>query len=243
MPGQENSIDVSVVIPVYNEEKFIAECIGRVGQFMALKNWRWELIISNDGSSDTTARIVKELVLKRHDDKIKLAGYDDNRGKGAAVREGVKAASGRVILVSDADLSAPIKEMDKLIKALEEGYEVAIGSRAVHAKDCDVQQSFKRWFAGRIFNALVRTIVVCGFGDTQCGFKCFKKETAKNLFSAQRLEGFSFDVEILYLAQKKGLKIKEVPVMWREGKDSRIRLVRDSIRMVRELFLIRKYHK
>jgi dolichyl-phosphate beta-glucosyltransferase len=144
--------------------------------------------------------------------------------------------------VTDADLSAPIKESDKLLQALAEGVDAAIGSRAVRKAGCDVQQSFKRRLAGRAFNLLVRALALSDCRDTQCGFKCFRREAALKLFGEQRLDGFSFDVEILYLARRRGYRVKEVPVMWREGRESRIRFFRDSLAMAGDLLRIRNLH-
>lgn len=238
MPS-ESPIELSVVMPAYNEEKNILEAIRRVDVFMKLKNWEWELLISSDGCTDRTDRLVAEYLKTRPDSRVKLLTADRNRGKGASVRQGVLAAQGRMILVTDVDLSSPIKEGDRLIAALNDGADVAIGSRAVRSKDCDVQQSFKRYIAGRIFNFFVKCLVLKGFHDTQCGFKCFKREAAKTLFAAQKLDGFSFDVEVLCLALKKGYKVKEVPVMWKQGATSRVSLFKDSLAMLKELFYLR----
>ncbi len=237
------TMDISVVIPVYNEEKCIEETLRRVGAFMSLKPWSWELIVSSDGSTDKTDEIVRAIIEKRGDGKVKLLAAGKNAGKGAVVRRGALEAQGKHILVTDADLSAPIKESDKLLAALEGGCDVAVGSRAMREKGCDVQQSFKRRLAGRIFNVLVRLLVLKDFQDTQCGFKCFKKEAARALFREQVLNGFSFDVEILFLAKKRGLKVKEVPVMWREAKSSKVKLFRDSLGMLKELMFLRKRYR
>jgi len=129
-----------------------------------------------------------------------------------------------------------------LIRAMAYEGDLAVGSRALRAEGCDVQQSFKRALSGRIFNFFVQWLVLRGIHDTQCGFKCFKKKAARDLFSAQKLDGFSFDVEILYLARKKGYQIEEVPVMWSQGADSKVKLFRDSFRMLKDLFKIKKLH-
>ncbi len=231
---------ISVVMPAYNEEKNILEAIRRVEAFMHLKKWEWELIISSDGSTDKTDSLVKTHLQSRSDARIKLLTADCNQGKGASVRRGVLAAQGQWILVTDVDLSTPIKEVDRLLAILEKGWDIAIGSRAIHAPDCDVQQSFKRWLAGRVFNFFVRSLVLKGFHDTQCGFKCFRARVAKDLFQIQKLNGFSFDVEVLCLALKKGYRVKEMPVMWRQASTSRVSLIKDSLSMVRELFYLRK---
>lgn len=233
---------LSIVIPAYNEGKTITESLRRLAAYASQRPGT-EVILSNDGSKDDSKSIASSFIAGRGDNIFKLVSTDVNRGKGAAVRSGVMAASGNVILISDADLSTPVKEVDKLLRVLEEGADIAIGSRALRQKGVDVQQSFKRHLSGRVFNLFVQTVLLKGYLDTQCGFKCFKTNVAKELFAIQKLDGFNFDVEVLYLAQKKGYKIKEVPVMWKQGLYSRVNLFTDSIRMVRELFIIKKLYK
>ncbi len=230
--------EISVVIPVYNEEKCVVRSMRRIQAFMSLKNWDWECLIVDDGSGDMTATLAAGVI--KEDGHFRLIHNVKNRGKGAAVRQGALAAAGRHVLLSDIDLSAPIKELDKLLAAIHEGNDVAIGSRAVRAPGADVRQSAKRWLFGRIFNLAVTTLVLKGFLDTQCGFKCFTREAAQTLFKLQQFDGFSFDVEILYLAQRKKMRIKEVPVMWSQGQDSKVRLFRDSYRMFRDLLRLRR---
>lgn len=242
MPATDNPVYLSIVIPVFNEAGSIGETLRRIEQFLKLKSWNWEIIVSDDGSTDETADVVRKIITTRGDSRVKCVACKTNKGKGAAVRAGVLAAKGAYILMTDADLSAPVKEVDRLLAAFEDGFDIALGSRAVRDPACDVQQSFKRRLAGRVFNFLVKAIVLKGIGDTQCGFKCFKGAIAHDLFARQKIDGFSFDVEILCLAQKKGFRIKEVAVMWKEGRTSRIRLVRDSVKMVKELFLLRSLH-
>ena len=231
---------LSVVVPVYNEEKMVLETIRRVEAFMTLKQWAWELLIVNDGSTDNTAAVVENYLKSHAGTPVRFLSYGENKKKGFAARQGVLASKGEYVLLTDADLSAPIKEVERLMRALKEGNDVAVGSRAIHAEGCEVQQTLKRRIAGRVFNFFVQTLVVRGIRDTQCGFKCFKKEAAHLLFSKQKLDGFCFDVEVLYLAKKNGLKIKEVPVMWRQGANSKVRLFRDSILMLKDLFHIRQ---
>lgn len=231
---------LSVVMPAYNEEATIAESIRRIRAFMSLKNWDWELIISDDGSTDRTAEVIRERIAGGW--PIRLLSSDRNHGKGWVCRSGIKESHGRYILLTDADLSTPIKEVDKLLAALDAGADVAIGSRARRETGADVQQTFNRRLAGRIFNLFVHALVIRGIGDTQCGFKCFRREVAQDIFFSQKLEGFSFDVEILYLAHCKGYRIKEVPVMWRQAKTSRVRLVQDAVAMVKELLALRKIY-
>ena len=231
---------LSVIVPMYNEEKMVLETIRRVEAFMTLKQWAWELIIVNDGSTDNTAFVVENYLKDHSASPVRFLSYAENKKKGFVARQGVLASKGEYVLLTDADLSSPIKEVERLIRALQEGSDVAVGSRAIHEKGCEVQQTLKRRIAGRVFNFFVQTLVMRGIRDTQCGFKCFKKEAAHFLFSKQKLDGFCFDVEVLYLAKKNGLKIKEVPVMWRQGANSKVRLFQDSILMLKDLFRIRQ---
>ncbi len=233
---------LSIVIPAYNEERNISRALRGVTEFCTLKGWTWELIVVSDGSLDKTNAILSEFLKSNPQWPIRAVITETNSGKGFACRKGIEHAEGRYILITDTDLSSPIKEVSRLIAALESGSDVAIGSRALRDKDCDVQQSLKRYISGRIFNAIVRAVILPGLHDTQCGFKCYKHAVAKKLFESQSLNGFSFDVEVLYVARKMGYKIAEVPVMWMQGEDTRVSLFRDSTRMVRDLFKIKKIH-
>ncbi len=237
-----SDIFLSVVVPAYNEEKNIPEALKKISAYLSLKNYPWEVLVSNDGSKDDTGRVVQQYADAHPNQSIRLLNFNPNHGKGFASRQGMLAANGRYVLLTDADMSSPIKEVDKLIEALEKGHEVAIGSRAIRKKGCDVQQSLKRHISGRIFNAIVQLSVLPGIQDSQCGFKLFTHDACQRLFSVQKLDGFSFDVEVLYLARKFGFKIAEVPVMWSQGEDSKVSLFRDSTRMLKEIFLIRKLH-
>jgi dolichyl-phosphate beta-glucosyltransferase len=235
-------VQLSVVIPVYNEERNIRETLRRIEAFLSLKNISWEVCVVSDGSKDGTVDVLEDVRRTKPQLPLKILRSDSNHGKGFASRRGMLEARGRYVLLTDADLSAPIKESDRLTAALEKGADVAIGSRAVREKDCDVRQSLKRHISGRIFNFFVQLLVLPGIRDSQCGFKCFTRAAAQKLFSAQKLDGFSFDAEVLYLARKNGYKIAEVPVMWSQGADSRISLFRDSFRMLKDLFKIKKLH-
>lgn len=234
------SVHLSVVVPAYNESRMIFETLRRLKAYLSLKEWAWEVIISNDGSKDNTSSIVRSIIETTNDFKIKLIDLPRNQGKGAAVKAGVLRAEGEFILISDADLSAPIKEVEKLLAALETEADVATATRAIRVPGADVQQSFKRFIAGRIFNQLVRILTKLPMTDTQCGFKCFKREAAKKIFEKLTLERFGFDVEALLLAKQEGYRIKEVPVMWKEGRESKVNLVKDSLAMIGELIYLRK---
>ncbi|HTL70263.1 MAG TPA: dolichyl-phosphate beta-glucosyltransferase [Candidatus Eisenbacteria bacterium] len=237
-----SSIAVSVVIPAYNEVSCIGESLRRVAAYLTLKGRPWEALVSTDGSTDGTDEAVRAFAARLPEGRVRLLASAANRGKGAAVRRAVLEARGRYVLVTDADLSAPIKESDKLIDALEEGFDVAIGSRGIRKPGCDVRQSLKRRVSGRVFNWFVRALLLPDFRDTQCGFKAFRLEAARALFEPIRLEGYGFDVEVLYLALRKGLRVKEVPVMWSQGRDTKVRLLKDSFSMVGQLFFLRRHY-
>ena len=240
--SESGPVQLSVVIPVYNEERNIHETLRRIEVFLSLKGVAWEVLVVSDGSKDKTHEIVESILKSRPQLPLKFLCSDTNHGKGYASRRGMLEARGGHVLLTDADLSAPIKEVDRLIAALETGAQVAIGSRVVREKDCDVRQSLKRHVSGRIFNFFVQCLVLPGIHDSQCGFKCFTHQAAQKLFSLQKLDGFSFDVEVLYLARKFGYKIAEVPVMWSQGIDSHVNFLRDSFCMLKDLFKIKKLH-
>lgn len=242
MSSSPGFVQLSVVIPVYNEGRNIRETLRKIEAFLSLKNMAWEILVASDGSKDKTDEILEEILKKRPQLPLKFFRSDVNHGKGHASRHGVLEARGRYVLLTDADLSSPIKEVDRLISALEKGAAMAIGSRALREKDCEVRQSLKRHVSGRIFNFFVQLLVLPGIHDSQCGFKCFTREAAQKLFSTQKLDGFSFDVEVLYLARKFGFKIAEVPVMWSQGIDTRVSLFHDSFTMLKDLFKIKKLH-
>ncbi|HXV19125.1 MAG TPA: dolichyl-phosphate beta-glucosyltransferase [Candidatus Omnitrophota bacterium] len=233
---------LSIVIPVYNEERRIGEGLRRVTAFLSLQKYPAEIIVSDDGSVDKTVQVVETFAASHPDVLIQTLKAPRNRGKGAVVRDGMTQARGRYLLLTDADLSSPIKEVDKLIRVLEKGADIAVGSRALRAPGCDVRQSKLRHTTGRIFSFLTRALVLDGILDTQCGFKLFRADTTKVIFKEQTIERFSFDIELLYLAAKKGLKIKEVPVMWKEEPGTRVHFIKDPMNMVRDLFYLRKLY-
>ena len=233
----------SVVVPAYNEQKRIVRALEKVCAFLSLKTEPWEVIVVNDGSSDGTSLVVDEFIRLHPQWRVRMLVFQPNHGKGYACRQGVMSAEGHTVLLTDADLSSPIKECDKLLAALKEGADVAIGSRAVRSPGCDVRQTFKRRVAGRVFNVLVQGLLLPGLKDTQCGFKAFTREAARSLFGDQKLDGFSFDVEILYLARLRQMKVREVAVMWSQDEDSRVSMLRDSLRMASDLFKIKALHR
>lgn len=227
-------LDISVVFPAYNETGRLEAPIRSAAKWLRAQRRRFELIVSDDGSTDGTAALVERL---RHDvPELRLVPSPVNRGKGHAVRLGVRAAEGALILVADADGATPITECAALEAALAGRVGVAIGSRAHHGH---VERRWYRHVIGRAFHALVRLFGVRGVRDTQCGFKLFSALVAHDLFARARMDGFSFDVEILLLAQRRGYLIVEVPVEWIHQPGSKINLLTDSARMAFDLLRIR----
>jgi dolichyl-phosphate beta-glucosyltransferase len=239
LPTTSEAPEISVVIPAYNEE---LRCKSTLPQLWGALNRRFatfEVIVVDDGSNDNTARVVSQFSDSHHN--VRLISYPENRGKGYAVRRGVLAAKGRYILFSDADLSTPVREVRKLLLALKEGYDIAIGSRARRSAKILERQPLYRICMGKIFNKFVRLLTVSGISDTQCGFKCFHGAAAREIFPYCRIDGFSFDVEVLYIAKQKGMRIKEVGVLWKNSPLSKVHPVFHSLQMLRDLFVIRLY--
>lgn len=228
--------ELSIIIPAYNEEQRLPSALEKIAAYLATKPFAAEVIVVDDGSADATAAITEQW---RHRlPGLRLVSNGRNRGKGYSVRHGMLEARGRVALFTDADLSAPIEEADKLLAVLG-SYEGAIGSRAVDRSLIAVRQSPLRELAGICFNLVVRLITGLNFKDTQCGFKAFLREPALIVFQQQRAERFGFDPEILFLAKRHGLRVAEVPVRWAHDDRTKVRLLRDSLRMFSELLAIR----
>jgi len=228
---------LSVVVPAYNEEKCIRSTIERIYDFLEKNFKSYEIIVVDDGSTDRTCKIVSELSGRIKD--LKLLRNAGQSGKGESVKRGMMQASSEYILFSDADLSTPIEEITTFLNYAENGAEVIIGSRAAEGANILKKQSFLRQNMGRTFNFLVQIFLFSGIKDTQCGFKCFSKKAAEALFKGQRIRGFCFDAEVLYIAKKKGYEIKEVPVTWVNRQDSRVTLVRGALGMLLDIFRIK----
>ena len=227
----------SIVIPAYNEGARLGATLEKVLTYLHQQGWDAEVIVVNDGSRDNTAEIVRSFAAK--DPALRLVENPGNRGKGYSVRNGMLNARGRVVLFSDADLSSPIEEAPKLFQALENGADIAIGSRWLRAKTQTQRQPLHRQLFGRIFNLLLRLTLGLKFKDTQCGFKAFKQRAAQTIFPLQKIERWGFDPEILFLARKFGLKVEEIPVAWGHSGDTRINPVLDGARMFQEMLHIR----
>ena len=229
---------LSVVIPAFNESLRLPPTLRTVAKYLREANRRSELIVVDDGSTDDTAAAVDQMIEAGL--KVHLLRHDGNRGKGAAVRTGRLAATGDIVLFTDADLSTPIDDVERLIAALEQGADVAIGSRALDRSLIEVHQPWIRDRMGRVFNLFVQAILLPGLKDTQCGFKAFRRNAARDLFSATEAQGFEFDAEVLYRAKRSGLTIREIPVHWRNNPDTRVNAISDSARMLVSLFRVRR---
>jgi glycosyltransferase involved in cell wall biosynthesis len=229
---------VSIIIPAYNEAKRISRSLETLQKFFEGSTWRAEVIVVNDGSSDETVAVVESY--RSRWNALQLLDNCGNRGKGFSVRNGALTAQGDIILFTDADLSAPITEASKLVDPIANGEcDVTFGSRAVDRSLIGVHQSPFRETSGRIFNWFVRCFTGLNFKDTQCGFKAFRRDVTRPVFQRQRIMGFGFDPEILFLAKKRGLRLREVPVRWDHVEGTTVRLLRDSCRMFLDLLLIR----
>jgi glycosyltransferase involved in cell wall biosynthesis len=228
--------ELSIVIPSYNEEARLPRSLEKIRAYVAEHHPDAEVIVVDDGSKDGTARVVEQW--QREWPALRLVPNGGNRGKGYSVRHGMLGARGRVALFTDADLSAPIEEADKLLDALRDA-DVAFGSRAMNRDLISVHQSRLREVAGIIFNRCVRLFTGLSFEDTQCGFKAFQLDRSRIIFEQQRVERFGFDPEILFLAKRHGLRAVEVPVRWAHDPATKVHVIRDSLRMFSDLVVIR----
>jgi len=229
----------SIVIPAYNESQRIETTLEKVLAHVGKRGWTAEIIVVNDGSRDSTPEIVREWAGKNP--IIRLVENPGNRGKGYSVRHGMMEAAGDVLLFTDADLSSPIYEVDKLIAAIRQGADIAIGSRWLRAELQTERQPLYRQLFGRIFNLLLRIVLGLRFKDTQCGLKAFSRRAAQAIFPRQRIECWGFDPEILFLANKAGMAVAEVPVEWAHDDRSKINPLKDGLQMFIELLRIRWY--
>ncbi len=223
---------LSLIIPAYNEEQRLPRTLTKIQSFLKDQPYESEVLVVENGSRDRTAAIAEEF-----SSLVRLL-REPERGKGRAVRRGMVEASGDFRFICDADLSMPIEEVNRFLPPQLEEYDIAIASREIAGAVRHNEPAYRHWI-GRIFNLLVRTMAVPGFQDTQCGFKCFTAEAAEALFPLQRIDGWTFDVELLYVALRLGYRVKEVPINWYYFPGSRVRMVRDSWLMLTDLFRIR----
>lgn len=239
---KNNTAMISIVIPAFNEEKRIGSSLKKLAKFLSNRPEVFEVIVVNDASTDRTEEVARSFSNKFSNFRLINLKTSPHGGKGLAVNKGVLAAKGDIVVFTDADFSTPINELDKLLNKLHSGFDIAIGSRALDRTLVKTKQSFIRESIGKIFNLLVRKIIGTQIKDTQCGFKAFNMPVSKDLFEKARIFDFGFDVELLYLAKRKGLKIAEVPVIWYNFPESRVHPIKDSIAMFLDLFKIRLYH-
>jgi dolichyl-phosphate beta-glucosyltransferase len=235
--GIVRSVDISLILPAFNEASRIAGTIGDAVSYFNAQNYKYELIVAADGD-DGTREKARELALTNR--SIKVIGEPARRGKGRGIREAVAIASGKIIGFADADNKVPIEEYDKLKLWLSDGYEIVIGSRALRDSKIERPQPLYRRIGSKGFGIFMHLVVgLPNVPDTQCGFKFFQGDVARDLFRRQRVDGYMFDVEILAIAQRLGYRIKQVPVRWHDDADSRLQLVSGNLRNVADIFRIR----
>ncbi len=229
----------SIIIPAYNESRRLRPTLDELLRFTEERGWDTEILVVNDGSRDDTAEIVRAYG-KEHP-HVLLVENPGNRGKGYSVRNGMLHARGDICLFTDADLSSPIGEAQKLFDAIAGGADIAIGSRWLRADLQTERQPLYRQLFGRIYNLVLRVFLGLNFADTQCGFKAFRREAVQRIFPLQRIERWGFDPEILFLARRLGFRVKEVPVIWAHSEGTRLSPFRDGMRMFSEVLRIRWY--
>jgi dolichyl-phosphate beta-glucosyltransferase len=240
-PAQSGDVELSIAIPAYNEQARLPHTVLKTIQWCATRKLNFELILIDDGSKDQTLPLAR--LFEEGDSRIRSIACPHS-GKGAAVRMGMLNAKGRYVLFMDADGATPLNEIPKLIAAIDAGYDVAIGSRiAGRAGGVEVKTSLHRRLIGRTFAMLVGLLAVKGIGDTQCGFKMFRREVASAIFSNQKIPGFAFDVEVLFIARQMGFSIAEIPVNWIAQPGSKVAIVRDSLRMLWDISHVRWLHR
>lgn len=235
---------VSIIIPAYEEQERLGDSVRKVLGYIKSADFSAELIIVDDGSKDQTAEIGRKVCAEFPEIQTKVIRYEENRGKGFAVKTGLLAAEADVALFSDADLSTPIEELPKLVKPIQDGdFDVTFGSRALDRSLIGVHQPWRREQGGKVFNFIVRTLTQLPFWDTQCGFKAFNLKKFRPLLDVMQIERFGFDVEFLFVANLHKLRLKEIPVRWDHDERTKVNVFRDSQRMFNEVRLIRKYAK
>jgi dolichyl-phosphate beta-glucosyltransferase len=229
---------LSIVIPAYNEALRLGASLSKVRQYLESRNYPTELIVVDDGSSDSTPELLQEF--QAYCPAMRVLRNEGNRGKGFSVRRGVLEARGELVLFADADLSAPIEEANKLLGALESaGADAAVGSRALKRRLIGIHQPWHRELAGRGFNLVVRLFTGLKVRDTQCGLKLFRRASTRQAFELQHVDGFGFDPELLFLVERLGGKVVEVPVRWNDNPATKVHFLRDATRMFLDLVALR----
>ena len=228
--------ELSIIIPSYNEEQRLPATLSSIAAYIRSSKRKIEVIVVDDGSRDNTVAVAEKF--RDEIPSLRVVSNDKNRGKGYSVRHGMQVARGAIVLFTDADLSAPIEEVEKLLPAMKTN-DVAIGSRAIDRSQITVHESPFREFAGIIFNKIVRLILWLPFVDTQCGFKAFRRVPCKIIFEQQTIDRFGFDPELLYLARHHGLQTVEISVRWGHSPATKVSMMRDSLQMFVDVFAIR----
>ena len=231
---------LTIIIPAYNEEDRLGPTLTTLRAWMDEQSHTIEVLVVDDGSTDGTVGLVEAVA--REDGRISVIENGENRGKGYSVGHGVSKATGELVLFSDADLSTPLSEFERLERAIE-GQDIAIGSRALPDSRLEKRQPFYREMMGRTFNLFVQALVFPGIRDTQCGFKLFRRAAAQATFGRRKIDGFAFDVEILYIARRLDLQVAEVPVLWINDEASRVDPIRHSAQMFRDILKVRGLHR
>ena len=230
---------VCIVVPAYNEALRLPGTLDAIRAYLAGTRTEADIIVVDDGSTDGTASLVRDLARSWHTGNLEVISYQPNRGKGSAVREGVLAARQDVVVMTDADLSTPISEMPKLLAAIAGGASVAVGSRYLDRQLLEVRQPLYRELSASLYNRAVQRWLIPGIRDTQCGFKAFQRPAGVELFTPLIIQGFAFDVEILYRAHRRGMTITEVPVIWRDMSGSTVQPLKHAITSTLSLVKIR----
>jgi len=225
---------LTIIIPAFNEANRIINSLLKIENYMEKMLFNWEVLIINDGSTDNTKNILDEWIKNRANFKVKTITH---QGKGGAIKYGILNSHGKYQFMCDADLSMPIEKLSEFLTKMKEGYQIVIGSRQKTGAR-RFNESNMRHISGRIFNFLIKSILVKQIEDTQCGFKCFNTTIAKKLFKLQQINGFAFDVEILFIAQKNNIEIFELPIDWHHNDKSKVRIFLDPILMSRDIFFI-----
>jgi len=239
MTGSAGGVELSVVVPAYNEAQRIEPGLRQALAYLVRRQVSYELLVVDDGSRDSTAQAAAAFA----DRGVRVLRHPENRGKGAAVRTGVLASRGRKVLVSDADFSTPIEELEKLERLLQDNTPLVIGSRGLADSQVRQHQPFYREMMGKTFNRLIRLLGVRGIRDTQCGFKLAQGEIGRRLAADLTIDGFAYDVELIWLARRRGYRVAEVGVVWINSPDSRVDPVRSSLAMLRDVLLMRFRHR